>query len=69
MTSYNDYFWGPEDNSIPSPCKYGEIIPGHACYCYHEDENAPRKCPIWKWDDEWNVSNCNLFEAKENHEN
>jgi hypothetical protein len=30
-----------------SPCKYGNIVDGHACYCHHPD--SARKCPIWKY--------------------
>lgn len=37
----------PEEQS-QSPCKYGNIVSGHACYCHHTSEDAPRKCPIWR---------------------
>jgi hypothetical protein len=29
-----------------SPCKFGNIVDHHACYCHHD--NGPRKCPIWR---------------------
>lgn len=34
--------------SHDSPCKFGNIVDGHACYCHHESPDAPRKCPIWR---------------------
>ena len=36
------------DEQHPSPCKYGNIVDGHACYCHHPDTGV-RKCPIWRW--------------------
>ena len=53
-----------DDETMPAPCKYGNIVIGHACYCHHESPNAPRKCPIWRNGGDWNVENCELFEAK-----
>lgn len=63
------------DEQHPSPCRFGNIVDGHACYCHHEQ--GPRKCPVWRsygeqadkwhnrgdWDkDEWN-GGCRLFRA------
>jgi hypothetical protein len=31
-----------------SPCYYGNIVDGHACYCHVQSDDAPRKCPIWR---------------------
>ncbi len=36
------------DDTHQSPCAAGVIVDGHACYCHAEDEQAPRKCPIWR---------------------
>lgn len=60
--------WGPEDDYVQAPCKYGQIVPGHACYCQNHHEDAPRKCPIWKRGKEWSLVNCELFEVVEFHE-
>jgi len=46
----------------PAPCKHGNIVEEHACYCHSEDASAPRKCPIWRCGDEWKKENCDLFE-------
>ena len=35
-----------EEEQKPSPCKYGNIVTGHACYCHHP--KAYRKCPQWR---------------------
>jgi DNA-binding XRE family transcriptional regulator len=48
-----------------SPCKYGNIVVGHACYCHHN--KGPRKCPVWhrhagKFEN-WSVKECSLFES------
>lgn len=66
------------DDQHDSPCVYGNIVDGHACYCHHPD--GPRKCPIWKyygehdrerWHDRGNWDNddwdggCRLFEGRE----
>jgi hypothetical protein len=34
------------DDQADSPCKHGNIVEGHACYCHHPDR--ANKCPIWK---------------------
>jgi hypothetical protein len=65
-----------EDEQHPSPCRHGNIVDGHACYCHHGQ--GPRKCPIWRhygehdltrwhnrgdWDaDEWS-GGCRFFVA------
>jgi len=42
------------EDTEPSPCKYGNIVPGHACYCHHPVKGtdwklkAYRKCPQWR---------------------
>ncbi len=38
-----------DDEQHASPCKYGNIVDGHACYC-HADHwvDGPRKCHIWR---------------------
>ena len=45
-----------------APCKHGNIIAGHACYCHSKHKDAPRKCPIWRNGEEWTKVNCELFE-------
>jgi len=37
------------DEQKPAPCKWGNVVVGHACYC-HNDEwtDGPRKCPIYR---------------------
>jgi len=30
-----------------SPCRYGNIVDGHACYCHNQYADM-RKCPIWR---------------------
>lgn len=37
-----------------SPCRHGNIVSGHACYCHHE--KGPRKCPVWRNYGEKNLS-------------
>lgn len=49
------------NETIPSDCEYGEIVPGHACYCHHFHEDAPRKCPLWKNGLTMNESRCKLY--------
>jgi hypothetical protein len=60
------------DDQHDAPCKHGNIVDGHACYCHHESPQAPRKCPIWrnygehdntKWQKgAWDDGKCPLFE-------
>lgn len=43
-----------DDEQQQAPCKYGNIVVGHACYCHRDDwEEGPRKCPIYR---EWGLS-------------
>ena len=49
-----------------APCRFGNIIVGHACYCHHR--KGPRKCPIWQQYGEhdkarWHTSECRMFET------
>lgn len=37
----------------PCPCKFGNIVSGHACYCHNEKDSMPRKCPVWRNCGEW----------------
>ncbi len=37
-----------DEAMLPAPCRHGNIVEGHACYCHVEDPAAPRKCPIWR---------------------
>ena len=46
------------EEGTQAPCKHGNIIESHACYCHHDD--GPRKCPKWKWDEPY--EDCELFE-------
>lgn len=55
-----------EDEINQSPCKHGDIVIGHACYCHNKSPDAPRKCHVWRNDLLWNTESCELFE--ENHE-
>lgn len=41
-----------------APCKFGNIVVGHSCYCHHED--GPRKCPQWRNQEPY--EECDLFE-------
>ena len=54
-----------DDEHIASPCEFGNIIKGHACYCHHE--SGPRKCHVWRQHGEdasaWNQEACRLFRA------
>lgn len=52
------------DESEPAPCKWGNIVPGHACYC-HNDDATYRKCPIWNRGMVWNKLSCEWFEESE----
>ena len=54
-----------------SPCRWGNIVDHHACYCHHPD--GPRKCPIWRMAGEsdpsaWHRVGCRLFEARQHGE-
>ena len=57
-----------EDETMPAPCKHGNIVIAHACYCHHESDDAPRKCPIWRNAWEWNKDNCEFFEENKDDE-
>jgi len=35
-----------EEDQHQSPCRFGNIVDGHSCYCHHDQ--GPRKCPIWR---------------------
>ena len=56
------------DDQGQSPCLWGNIVRGHACYCHNDTADAPRKCRIWACfgDDagEWTVERCRWFEAE-----
>jgi hypothetical protein len=49
------------EDTKPSPCKYGNIVPGHACYCNHPE--AYRKCPQWRNDEPY--EECEYYEERE----
>ena len=37
------------DEQEDSPCKWGNIVTDHACYCHKDDwKEGPRKCPIYR---------------------
>lgn len=46
----------------PAPCKWGNIVEGHACYCHHR--LGPRKCHVWRNGLEWKRENCELYEEE-----
>lgn len=61
------------DEQRASPCKHGNIVCVHACYCDYSLPDAPRKCPIyrkygehdlarWRKDETWQ-NGCPYFEA------
>jgi hypothetical protein len=62
-----------ENEHEQSPCKFGNIIIGHACYCHNESDETPRKCPIWRnygvenlgrWKKtSWDEEGCPFFES------
>jgi len=54
-----------DDDQEQAPCKYGNIVVHHACYCHNDNDSAPRKCHIWRNADDWNKANCDLFEPIE----
>ena len=65
----------PEEHQ-PAPCRFGNIITGHACYCHHKSPEAPRKCPIWRAGNPegwmrgpWEEGCCPLFEPCKPEEN
>lgn len=61
----------------PSPCRFGNIVDDHACYCHHEQ--GPRKCPVWRnygedldkwhnkgdWDDDNWLGGCRYFKPQQ----
>ena len=63
------------DDQHDAPCKFGNIVDGHACYCHADSPDAPRKCPIWrnhgehdltKWKrGPWDEGACPLFCANQ----
>lgn len=36
------------EDQHPSPCKHGNIVDGHACYCHADTEETGRKCHIYR---------------------
>lgn len=42
-----------------SPCRWGNVVVGHACYCHHQD--GPRKCRLY-WGGEAEMTTCPMFE-------
>lgn len=50
MTMFNVVeLCAPDEEQSRSPCKYGNIVEGHACYCHADHwEEGPRKCPVWR---------------------
>jgi hypothetical protein len=66
------------DEQHDAPCRHGNIVDGHACYCHSTGRDAPRKCPIWsrygehdleRWrkDKTWE-NGCPFFEANDQGE-
>ena len=43
-------FIADDDEQEQSPCLYGNIVKGHACYC-HNGKSPYRKCPQWRNDE------------------
>jgi len=38
-----------EDEQRQAPCKWGNIVVGHACYCHNDEwKEGPRKCPVYR---------------------
>jgi hypothetical protein len=38
-----------EGEQQEAPCKWGNIVEGHACYCHNDAwKEGPRKCPIYR---------------------
>lgn len=50
-----------KDDQEPAPCKYGNIVDKHACYCHHPE--AYRKCPQWRNNEPW--EECEYYEERE----
>ena len=66
-----------DDEQQPSPCRYGNIVTGHACYCHNDAPEMPRKCPLWSqfsgdaayWKrGHWNAGGCPEFEPTRKEE-
>jgi len=53
------------DEHKPAPCRWGNIIIGHACYC-HNPDTPYRKCGVWSSYGEepadWGKDKCEWFE-------
>jgi hypothetical protein len=47
------------DEQEPSPCIWGNVVVGHACYCHHDD--GPRKCRLY-WGGVEEMKTCDMFE-------
>lgn len=45
------------EESEPSGCKFGNLVPGHAIYCHHPE--GPRKCSQFRWGEP--LEECELF--------
>jgi len=52
-----------EEEQEEAPCKFGNIITDHACYC-HNPKSGYGKCPIWRNGEEWNKENCPVFSKR-----
>ena len=51
------------DEQSQSPCKWGNIVEGHACYCHNDEwKEGPRKCPIWR---QWGVGDLSKWHQRE----
>src|SRR5687767_12730138 len=67
-----------ESEQQQAPCKWGNIVVGHACYCHNDAwEDGPRKCPIYRnfglepaaWHQrEWETVRLPMFKGVENGE-
>lgn len=57
-----------DDEQKRSPCEFGNIVIGHACYCHHE--SGPRKCGVWRMRGDgpagWDEKACQLFKKASN---
>ena len=47
-----------EDEQESSPCAFGNVVKGHACYCHHDD--GPRKCHLY-WEGVDKMRACKMF--------